>query len=102
MDAPPPHEDPRPFVAVAEWLAGIGLSGPRILGQDLDLGLLLIDDLGDTRLRETLDAMPDREMELYELAVDLLVHLHRRPPMPGLRRHGARCSGPLPRMGWGQ
>ena len=21
MDAPPPHEDPRPFVAVAEWLA---------------------------------------------------------------------------------
>ena len=21
MDAPPPHEDPQPFVAVAEWLA---------------------------------------------------------------------------------
>src|SRR6185369_17630869 len=21
MDAPPPHEDPRPFVAVAEWLS---------------------------------------------------------------------------------
>ena len=20
MDAPPPHEDPRPFIAVAEWL----------------------------------------------------------------------------------
>ena len=27
MDAPPPHEDPRPFVAVAEWLASVGLSG---------------------------------------------------------------------------
>ena len=20
MDAPPPHEDPRPFIAIAEWL----------------------------------------------------------------------------------
>ena len=29
MDAPPPHEDPRPFVAVAEWLASVGLSAPR-------------------------------------------------------------------------
>src|SRR4029079_13779105 len=26
MDAPPPHEDPRPFVAVAEWVAP-GVSG---------------------------------------------------------------------------
>src|ERR1700761_1712008 len=25
MDAPPEHEDPRPFVAVAEWLVGRGL-----------------------------------------------------------------------------
>src|SRR4051794_26425050 len=24
MDAPPPHEDPRPFVAVAEWLESVG------------------------------------------------------------------------------
>jgi len=87
MDAPPPHEDPRPFVAVAQWLAEVGLSAPRILGQDLERGLLLLDDLGDTRLRETLDEMPERETELYEIAVDLLVHLHRRPPMPGLRTH---------------
>jgi N-acetylmuramate 1-kinase len=88
MDAPPPHEDPRPFVAVAEWLTEAGLSAPRILARDLDQGLLLLDDLGDARLRETLDAAPEREKELYELAVDLLVHLHRRPPMTGLPPHG--------------
>ena len=88
MDAPPPHEDPRPFVAAAEWLVEAGLSAPRILARDLDQGLLLIDDFGDARLRETLDANPDREMELYTLAVDLLVHLHGLPPMPGLRPHG--------------
>ena len=88
MDAPPPHEDPRPFINAAEWLVEAGLSAPRILARDLDRGLLLIDDFGDTRLRETLDAAPEREMELYTLAVDLLVHLHRIPPMPGLRPHG--------------
>ena len=88
MDAPPPHEDARPFVAAAQWLAGAGLSAPSILAHDLDRGLLLIDDFGDARLRETLDAVPGRERELYEVAVDLLVHLHARPPMPGLQAHG--------------
>jgi aminoglycoside/choline kinase family phosphotransferase len=88
MDAPPPHEDPRPFVAAAAWLAGAGLSAPSILAHDLERGLLLIDDFGDARLRETLDAAPDREAELYALAIDLLVHLHAQPPMPGLKPHG--------------
>lgn len=88
MDAPPPDEDAGPFVAVAEWLAGAGLSAPSILARDLGRGLLLLDDFGDARLRETLDAVPDREAELYELAVDVLVHLHARPHMPGLRPHG--------------
>jgi aminoglycoside/choline kinase family phosphotransferase len=88
MDAPPPHEDPRPFVAAAVWLAEAGLSAPSILAHDLERGLLLIDDFGDDRLRETLDAAPDRESELYGLAVDILVHLHKLPPMPGLRPHG--------------
>lgn len=88
MDAPPPHEDPRPFIEAAEWLVGAGLSAPRILARDLDQGLLLIDDFGDARLRETLDVAPERETELYTLAVDLLVHLHSVPPMPGLRPHG--------------
>lgn len=88
MDAPPPHEDPRPFVAVAEWLAGTGLSAPDILARDLDRGLLLLGDFGSDRLRETLDDDPGRERELYERATDLLVHLHQRPPMPGLAPHG--------------
>ena len=88
MDAPPPHEDPRPFIAVAEWLASIGLTAPEIIGRDLDRGLLLLGDLGDNRLRETLDSDPAREEELYRLATDLLVQLHANPPMPGLPPHG--------------
>ena len=87
MDAPPPHEDPRPFVAVAEWLASVGLSAPQILARDLDKGMLLLADFGDWRLREFLDEDPRRERELYELATDVLVHLHQHAPMPGLKVH---------------
>ena len=88
MDAPPPHEDPRPFVAIAEWLIGRGLSAPEILARDLDKGLLLLRDFGSARLRETVDSDPARERELYELATDLLVDLHRHAPMEGLPVHG--------------
>ena len=88
MDAPPPHEDPRPFIAVAEWLVGTGLSAPEILARDLEKGLLLLGDFGSARLKEVLDTDSERERELYELATDLLVHLHRHPPMAGLKPHG--------------
>ena len=88
MDAPPPHEDPRPFVAVAEWLGSIGLSAPEIVARDIDGGLLLLSDLGNDRLREALDAAPERERDMYEVATDVLVHLHRRPAMNGLPPHG--------------
>lgn len=88
MDAPPPHEDVRPFIAVAEFLCGHGLTAPTILARDLEQGLLLIEDFGDVRLRETLDAAPDAEAAHYAAVTDLLVHLHARPPMDGLPVHG--------------
>lgn len=88
MDAPPAHEDVRPFVAIAEWLDSIGLTAPPILASDFDRGLLLLGDFGDWRLRETLDRDPRREHELYALATDVLVHLHRHPPLAGLPVHG--------------
>lgn len=88
MDAPPPHEDPRPFIAVAEWLVGRGFSAPDILARDLEQGLLLLADFGDTRLRETLDDTPAEEARLYGAATDLLAELHRHLPMDGLPPHG--------------
>ena len=63
MDAPPEHEDVRPFVAVAEWLLSAGLTAPEILARDVDRGLLLLGDFGDWRLRECLDSDPSRERE---------------------------------------
>ena len=86
MDAPPPHEDPRPFVAIARWLTERGFAAPQILGEDLDRGLVLLQDFGDARMRETIDAAPESELRLYGEAVDLLIRLHRHEPAP-VRRY---------------
>ncbi|WP_156681479.1 aminoglycoside phosphotransferase family protein [Sphingomonas profundi] len=87
MDAPPPHEDPRPFLRVAAHLAALGFAPPRILATDLDHGLVLIEDFGDARMRETVDADAAAERPVYARAIDLLVDLHDHPPAPGLRRY---------------
>ncbi|HEY1125071.1 MAG TPA: phosphotransferase [Sphingobium sp.] len=84
MDAPPPHEDPRPFISVAEWLCGHGFAAPAILARDLDQGLLLLEDFGDARLREHLDDAPQDEAMLYARAVDLLADLHVLPAQQDL------------------
>lgn len=55
MDAPPEHEDCRPYVAVAERLREHGLNAPRVRHRDLDRGFLLLDDLGDMQYLSSLD-----------------------------------------------
>ena len=79
MDAPPPQEDSAPFVAMARWLDARGFLAPTILALDAERGLVLLGDLGDVRLRETVDADPSVELALYGEAVDLLVELARHP-----------------------
>lgn len=82
MYAPPPHEDPRPFLSVARWLGDRKLRAPRIIADDAAAGFILLEDFGDGRLREWLDAHPDDEGRLYKIAVDALVDLHRLGPGP--------------------
>lgn len=75
MDAPPPEEDPRPFITVARWLTEKGFGAPAILAADAEAGLVLLEDFGDARMRETVDAAPESEERIYEQAIDLLVDL---------------------------
>ena len=79
MDAPPPMEDVRPFVAVAERLNRFGFSAPEIIAADTENGLLLIEDFGDQTYTEILKTDPGKEHDLYALAVDFLIALHRQP-----------------------
>lgn len=82
MHAPPPQEDPRPFLAVARWLEANGLRAPRILADDAERGWVLLEDFGDWRVREWLEANPGDETAVYGAAVDTLVHLHAATPGP--------------------
>lgn len=82
MHAPPPQEDPRPFLNVANWLAENGHHAPRIIGADAARGWVLTEDFGDDRVRDWLDDHPEDELEIYAAAVDVLVDLHSRPPGP--------------------
>ena len=71
MDAPPEHEDCRPFVHVAGLLREAGLNAPRILAQDLDNGFLLLTDLGDATYLDVLGS--DNAEQLMPAALDALV-----------------------------
>jgi aminoglycoside/choline kinase family phosphotransferase len=82
MHAPPPHEDPAPFLHVASWLHDHALRAPAILAEDAGAGWVLTEDFGNDRMRDWLDAHPDDEREAYEAAVEALVALHRLPPGP--------------------
>ena len=82
MDAPPPQEDPTPFLRVARWLDGNGMRAPRIYAEDTARGLVLLEDFGEVRMRDYLDQWPDDEREIYSAAVDTLVELHQLPAGP--------------------
>jgi aminoglycoside/choline kinase family phosphotransferase len=93
MDAPPDKEDSRPFLAMGRTLNALGLSAPRPLGEDLDAGLVLLEDFGDDRVGPVLARDPARETAIYANAVDILIELHRHPAgdlrpydVPELRR----------------
>jgi aminoglycoside/choline kinase family phosphotransferase len=73
-------EDVRPFVALAGALRNAGLSVPAIYAQDLDNGLLLLEDLGDRVFAVEVRADPGRQPELWRAATDALVALQASPP----------------------
>ncbi|MFM5906983.1 MAG: aminoglycoside phosphotransferase family protein [Novosphingobium sp.] len=84
MDAPPPNEDPGPFLRAARWLDDNALRAPRIIHAEPERGLVLLEDFGTTRMRDYLDDWPADEEEVYAGAVDALTALHKLPPGPFL------------------
>ena len=80
MDAPPAHEDCRPFVAVARLLQAGGLHVPEVLEWDEAQGFMLLSDLGHTTYLSRLQpGQPAAAVnrELYGDALDALVQLQR-------------------------
>ncbi len=73
MDAPPPQEDCRPFVHVAELLLAAGLNVPKIIAQDVTQGFLLLSDLGDSTYLSALNA--DNATAMYRDASQALIKM---------------------------
>ncbi|HVK95456.1 MAG TPA: phosphotransferase [Noviherbaspirillum sp.] len=71
MDAPPPQEDVKPFIHVAELFGQSGASVPKVLAQDVERGFLLLTDLGATTYLHQLNH--DSAHKLYLDAIDSLV-----------------------------
>lgn len=93
MDAPPPHEDVRPFGRIGRHLLALGLSAPEILAEDATHGFLLLEDLGDNTFAHALEQGGD-EAELYERATDVLAALHAAPEhglLPGLAAYAGEA-----------
>jgi hypothetical protein len=75
MDAPPEHEDVRPFLKVAGLLHEAGLNAPRALATDEARGLLLLTDLGPETYLQRMTSAPDaaRDDALMREAIAALV-----------------------------
>lgn len=81
MDAPPAHEDCRPWLHVQKLFSAAGVHVPAVLAQDLERGFLLLSDLGSTTYLAALDA--DNAAALYRDAIAALVKI-QQASRPGL------------------
>ena len=73
MDAPPSHEDCRPYIKVAELFGAAGVHVPQIIKQNLELGFLLLSDLGRTTYLQALTK--DNAHNLYAEALGALMSI---------------------------
>ncbi|MGK0674629.1 MAG: phosphotransferase [Halothiobacillaceae bacterium] len=77
MDAPPEHEDIRPFERIHRILGGQGVHVPQIYASCAERGLLLLEDLGTTPYLACLnEANVDR---LYDDAMITLLRIQTCP-----------------------
>jgi aminoglycoside/choline kinase family phosphotransferase len=74
MDAPPAHENCKPFVHVAGLLREGGLLVPEILAWDEPQGFMLLSDLGHQTMLDGIDATnPQANHARYMQALDALL-----------------------------
>ena len=107
MHAPPPHEDPQPFLDVTDYLRQNDFRAPEIYAANAAQGLILLEDFGDRRMREHLDDNPGDEEGIYRTAIDTLVRLEKAPvadiapydELVYLRETGLLAEWYLPAMG---
>jgi len=73
MDAPPQHEDCKPFLHVGKLFEAAGVHVPHVFAQDLAQGFLLLSDLGGETYLDVLKG--ENANQLYSAATDALIKI---------------------------
>jgi len=93
VDAPPEHEDNHRFLRIARIMRGAGLAVPEVYAANLELGFMLLEDLGDElyyhRLLQCQQNVDWSQAEaLYRDAIDALIQLQAGVPAAQLDHYG--------------
>ena len=83
MDAPPPQENCKPFVDIADLLRTCQINVPKIYAQDLARGFLLLNDLGNKTFLDVINST--NADELFKDAIEALLAFQQLPmvePLP--------------------
>jgi len=91
MDAPPAHEDIKPFIHIGKLLAAHQLPVPEIFQQNLEQGFLLLSDLGNTAFLSVLNQ--DSVEDLYKPAIDCIVQMQLISKPADLPAYDAQLLG---------
>ena len=78
MDAPPGLEDVKPFIAIAQAFATLGVRTPQIFASNIEQGFLLLTDFGDRLYLSELN--DDNVDELYSIALNALLKIQTCQP----------------------
>jgi N-acetylmuramate 1-kinase len=70
MDAPPPQESIKPFIAIAQAFAQLNIHVPHIIAAHIEQGFLLLSDLGDDLYLNLLNT--NTAEQLYSAALETL------------------------------
>ncbi len=74
------YNRPKEFVLLSKFLLKNGIRAPKVLANSLRLGLMLVEDFGETDFVKMADGMNDKE--LLRKAVDVLIKLHQVKELP--------------------
>ena len=84
-----------PFIRISEYLTDHGFTAPKIIARDLSRGFLLLEDLGDNLFSSLLMNNPEMEMEIYLVALDILIALREKALPANIPAYTPKIQGEL-------
>ena len=74
------------FIKITKLLSGF-VSVPKIFINESDEGILILENFHNTKFSDILS--PSNKKNLYQFAIDALVHIHKNPPMLDLPQYSS-------------